>query len=191
MTDGILLREISHNFALSNYSVIVIDEVHERSINTDVLIGMMTRIVELRRKMANANRQIKPLKLIIMSATLEMNVIAQNETLFRSRFPPIVNIEGRQYPVTMHFARRTEEDYLEEAFKKISRGHKKLPPGGMLVFMTGQNEITSLCKRLRSRFPTGKQSAAQQPSMRINAEEGKNGVTFILQILFLTLPKLH
>lgn len=188
MTDGILVREISHNFALSDYSVIVIDEVHERSINTDVLIGMMTRIVELRRKMANGNTEIKPLKLIIMSATLEMNVIAQNETLFRGRLPPIVNIEGRQYPVTMHFARRTEKDYLEEAFKKISRGHKKLPPGGMLIFMTGQNEITSLCKRLRSRFPIDKQIAAQQPSLRINAEEGKNDVTSILQISFLTPP---
>ena len=173
MTDGILLREISHNFALSNYSAIVIDEVHERSINTDMLIGMMTRVVELRRKMAKTNTRVKPLKLIIMSATLEVGVIAQNDTLFRGNFPPIVNIEGRQYPVTMHFARRTERDYPEEAFKKISRGHKKLPPGGMLVFMTGQNEIISLCRKLRSKVPTGQHNTVQQPPLRIDAEEGK------------------
>ena len=191
MTDGILLREISHNFALLNYSAIVIDEVHERSINTDMLIGMMTRIVELRRKLANTDTEVKPLKLLIMSATLEMNAIAHNEILFRGKFPPVINIEGRQYPVTMHFARRTERDYTEEAFKKISRGHKRLPPGGMLIFMTGQNEIASLCKRLRSNFPAGQHSAVQQPSLRIDAEEGKIGGNFTLQISFLTLPQLH
>ena len=175
MTDGILLREISHNFALTNYSVIVIDEVHERSINTDVLIGMMTRIVELRRKMAKSNSEMKPLKLIIMSATLEVEEIARNETLFRAKRPPLVDIEGRQFPVTIHFARRTERDYVEEAFKKVSRGHKKLPPGGMLVFMTGQIEILSLCKRLNSMFPSAQKNNAQSPSLAIGVDEGRNG----------------
>ena len=175
MTDGVLLREISNNFALTNYSVIVIDEVHERSINTDVLIGMMSRIVELRRKMAKANSEIKPLKLIIMSATLEVDEIARNDTLFRAKRPPLVDIEGRQYPVTMHFARRTEQDYVEEALKKISRGHKKLPPGGMLIFMTGQNEILSLCKKLNSKFPSAQQNIVHSSSLQIDVDEGKNG----------------
>ena len=51
MTDGILLKAISSDFILSQYSVIVIDEAHERTLNTDILIGLLTRIVTLRRKM--------------------------------------------------------------------------------------------------------------------------------------------
>ena len=171
MTDGILLREISQNFTLDSYSAIIIDEVHERSINTDVLIGMMTRIVELRTKIASKNPKVKPLKLIIMSATLDQHELVHNERLFKNGEPPAINVEGRQYPIRIHFARRTERDYLEETFKKVSKGHKKLPPGGMLVFLTGQNEIMSLCKRLRKSFPSAQESSIQQAKVRIAADE--------------------
>ena len=136
MTDGILLREISQDFALTKYSVIVVDEAHERSVNTDILIGMLSRIVELRKKMNAENDSIRPLQLIIMSATLRTSDFLQNANLFRNYAPPLVQAEGRQFPVTTHFARRTERDYIEEAFRKVCRGHRKLPPGGMLVFLT-------------------------------------------------------
>ncbi|KAK8200698.1 putative ATP-dependent RNA helicase DHR1 [Zalaria obscura] len=151
MTDGILLREISQDFILSKYSAIIIDEAHERSVNTDILIGMMSRIVDLRAEMAKEKPdEFYPLKLVIMSATLRVEDFTKNQRLFRHGPPPIVQAEGRQYPVTDHFSRRTQRDYVEEMFQKVSRGHKKLPPGAMLVFMTGQNEITTLAKRLRS-----------------------------------------
>lgn len=149
MTDGILVREIANDFALLKYSVIIIDEAHERSVNTDILIGMVSRIVDLRASMSKEDEQTKPLKLIIMSATLRIADFVKNPTLFRSGPPPLLQAEGRQYPVTIHFARRTQRDYLEEVFQKVSKGHKKLPPGAMLVFLTGQNEITALSKRLR------------------------------------------
>ena len=66
MTDGILLRELSQDVMLSKYSVIIIDEAHERSINTDVLIGMLSRVVPLRLKMSTIDASIQPLKLVIM-----------------------------------------------------------------------------------------------------------------------------
>ncbi|RAL58368.1 hypothetical protein DID88_006048 [Monilinia fructigena] len=69
--------------------------------------------------------------------------------------PPVLQAEGRQYPVTTHFSRKTHHDYVEEAFRKISKGHRKLPPGGMLVFLTGQNEITHLSKKLKEAFKIG------------------------------------
>ena len=152
MTDGILLRELADDFALSKYSVIVIDEAHERSVNTDILIGMLSRVVDLRRELAKSNIASSPLKLVIMSATLVAGDFLANERLFRKERPPLVEIEGRQYNVVEHFARRTQRDYLEQTFQKITRGHKKLPPGSMLVFLTGQNEISVLSKRLKRAF---------------------------------------
>ena len=149
MTDGILIREIASDFLLTTYSVIIIDEAHERSSNTDILIGLLTRIVDLRESMSKGDRKVEPLKFIIMSATLRIQDFLANKALFKSGPPPLVQVEGRQYPVTVHFARRTQADYVEQAFRKICRGHKMLPPGGMLVFLTGQDEITALARRLK------------------------------------------
>lgn len=166
MTDGILLREISQDFALSKYSAIVLDEAHERSVNTDILIGMLSRIVPLRLELAKEDpAKHLPLKLIIMSATLRVTDFLMNERLFRKSKPPIVQAEGRQYPVTEHFARRTQRDYVSEMVRKVSRGHKKLPPGDILVFLTGQDDIQTVAKRLRETF-TGDQEGFQNSNRR-------------------------
>lgn len=171
MTDGILIREIANDFALLKYSAVIIDEAHERSVNTDILIGMVSRIVDLRKSMSKDDLNITPLKLIIMSATLRIADFMDNPILFRSGPPPLLQAEGRQYPVTIHFARRTQRDYIEEAFQKVSRGHKKLPPGGMLVFLTGQNEITTLAKKLRASFTSRQAAQVSHPKVRIAANE--------------------
>ncbi|KAF2810764.1 DEAH-box RNA helicase-like protein [Mytilinidion resinicola] len=171
MTDGVLLREISQDFVLTKYSAIVIDEAHERSVNTDILIGMLSRIVDLRANMARDNPSNKPLKLIIMSATLRISDFTENRRLFRHGPPPLLKAEGRQYSVTNHFARRTQRDYVEEAFEKVSRGHKKLPRGGMLVFLTGQNEITQLAKRLKQAYPSTQGQEAKSAPIRISAAD--------------------
>ncbi|KAK3049570.1 putative ATP-dependent RNA helicase DHR1 [Extremus antarcticus] len=157
MTDGILLREIQQDFILSKYSVIIIDEAHERSVNTDILIGMLSRIVPLRADLAKEEpKKHKPLKLVIMSATLSQGVdsFLQNSKLWeRVGGPPaVVEAEGRQYPVTVHFARKTRIDYLSEVVEKVARGHRKLPTGGILVFLTGEQEITTVSKQLRDRL---------------------------------------
>ncbi|KAK0383554.1 hypothetical protein NLU13_9465 [Sarocladium strictum] len=168
MTDGVLLREAGEDIALRKYSAIVIDEAHERSVNTDILIGMLSRVVKLRAEMAEEDPKVKPLKLIIMSATLRVEDLTANATLFPTP-PPVVEVEGRQHPVTMHFARRTQHDYVEEAFRKICRGHKKLPPGNFLVFLTGRNEILQLSKRLKEAF--GGLRSADGPKVHIPASD--------------------
>jgi ATP-dependent RNA helicase DHX37/DHR1 len=168
MTDGVLLREVAQDIALRKYSAIIIDEAHERSVNTDILVGMLSRVVKLREDMAGEDPSIKPLKLIIMSATLRVTDFTQNETLF-STPPPVLQAEGRQYPVTNHFARKTHHDYVEEAFRKISKGHKKLPPGGFLVFLTGQNEIMHLSKKLKDAFRISQ--GASGPQVRISGKD--------------------
>jgi len=172
MTDGILLREIANDFILSRYSAIVIDEAHERSVNTDILIGMMSRIVDLRAQMAKEEpEKYYPLKLVIMSATLRITDFTENTRLFRNGPPPIVKAEGRQYPVTDHFARKTTHDYVDDMFHKVTRGHKKLPPGGMLCFLTGQQEIIQLAKKLRQHFPADTGSQVKQPRVHVSAAD--------------------
>lgn len=171
MTDGILIREIANDFALLKYSAIIVDEAHERSVNTDILIGMVSRIVDLRASMSKEDAKVTPLKLIIMSATLRIADFMENPNLFRNGAPPLLQAEGRQYPVSIHFARRTQRDYLEEVFRKVSRGHRKLPPGGMLVFLTGQNEINAMAKRLKEAFANRQGAHYSNLKVRVAATE--------------------
>eukprot|EP00727_Mastigamoeba_balamuthi_P001391 m51a1_g11249 putative probable atp-dependent rna helicase dhx37 (1362) ;mRNA; r:32915-37814 len=167
MTDGVLLREIQNDFALSQYSAIVIDEAHERNINTDVLIGLLSRIVPLRNRLAREGKPTKtggepakPLRLIIMSATLRVEDFTKNSLLF-PRPPPTISVAARQFPVTIHFNRKTVlDDYVGEVFSKVCKIHTRLPAGGVLVFLTGQQEILHLCHRLRKRFPSSGASLA-------------------------------
>ncbi|XP_037851052.2 probable ATP-dependent RNA helicase DHX37 isoform X2 [Chlorocebus sabaeus] len=147
MTDGVLLKEIQKDFLLLRYKVVIIDEAHERSVYTDILIGLLSRIVTLRAK-----RNL-PLKLLIMSATLRVEDFTQNPRLF-AKPPPVIKVESRQFPVTVHFNKRTPlEDYSGECFRKICKIHRMLPAGGILVFLTGQAEVHALCRRLRKAFP--------------------------------------
>ncbi|XP_044261323.1 probable ATP-dependent RNA helicase kurz [Tribolium madens] len=146
MTDGVLLKEVQNDFLLSQYSVVILDEAHERSVYTDILIGLLSRIVPLRKKRGD------PLKLIIMSATLRVEDFTKNKRLFKT-IPPVINVDSRQFPVTIHFNKRTNDDYLSESFSKVVKIHTKLPEGGVLVFLTGQQEVNALVKKLRAKFP--------------------------------------
>ncbi|VVC96088.1 unnamed protein product [Leptidea sinapis] len=134
MTDGVLLKEIQNDFLMSKYSVVIIDEAHERSVYTDILLGLLSRIVPLRRKRG------VPLRLIVMSATLRVEDFTENTRLFKVP-PPLIKIEARQFPVTIHFNKHTYSDYLKEAYKKAVKIHTRLPEGGILIFVTGQQEL--------------------------------------------------
>lgn len=156
MTDGVLLKEIQRDFLLLNYKVVIIDEAHERSVYTDILVGLLSRIVALRAK------RRRPLKLLIMSATLRVEDFTQNQRLF-AQPPPVIKVESRQFPVTVHFNKRTPcEDYSGECFRKVCKIHRMLPAGGILVFLTGQAEVHALCRRLRRAFPA---SRSQPPEL--------------------------
>lgn len=185
MTDGILLREVQEDFLLRKYSALVVDEAHERSLNTDILLGMLSRIVTLRRSMAAqsaasggtaaSSDSVQPLKLIVMSATLRTEDFVSNQRLFPQP-PPVVSVPARQYPVTVHFSKRTEvHDYVGAAYKKVCQIHRNLPPGGVLVFLTGQREVEYLCRKLRKTFATRKAKQAKHGELETPAdlEEGE------------------
>ncbi|XP_011410152.2 PREDICTED: probable ATP-dependent RNA helicase DHX37 [Amphimedon queenslandica] len=161
MTDGVLLKEIEKDFLLSNYSVLIIDEAHERSVYSDILIGLLSRIVPLR------NKSERPLKLIIMSATLRVKDFTENHVLFPTP-PPVVKVESRQFPVTVHFNRVTPLNYVLAAYRKVCKIHSSLPGGHILVFLTGRQEILQLVKKLEATFPS---SSLRPPGTREEEEE--------------------
>jgi ATP-dependent RNA helicase DHX37/DHR1 len=150
MTDGILLREVKNDFLLKKYSVILIDEAHERNLNTDILIGLLSRIAPLRNKLSLSDSNVSPLRVVIMSATLRVDGFVKNSKLFPDPLlrPPVIEIASRQFPVSIHFNRVTPDDYVREVVKKTCKIHRKLPPGGILVFLTGRQEIEYVCREL-------------------------------------------
>jgi len=119
---------------------------------------MLSRVVPMRRKGAKGKdgKILPPLKLIIMSATLRVSDFAENELLFPTP-PPVVDVPARQHPVTIHFNRRTPVfEYMQEAFKKVVKIHKRLPGGGILIFLTGRREIDWMCRQLKQELQYGK-----------------------------------
>ena len=165
VTDGILLKELENDSLLSEYSVIIIDEAHERTINSDLLIGFISQILKIRyimwkRKMKynyskdnkNEEKSVLPLRLIIMSATLRVSEFSENKIFSGLLKPRIVEISSRQYPVHIYHSKKTENDYINEAFKYCCKIHSRLPEGNVIVFLTGKREILDLCKKLKDEF---------------------------------------
>jgi ATP-dependent RNA helicase DHX37/DHR1 len=100
-----------------------------------------------------------PLKVVLMSATLQLKDFISNRRLF-DVIPPAVRVPVRQFPVTVHFSKRTRDDYLGQAYKKVLSINERLPPGGILVFVTGQREVDYLCQKLRR---SSKEQTAKKP----------------------------
>ncbi|NXJ94209.1 DHX37 helicase, partial [Corythaixoides concolor] len=184
MTDGVLLKEIQKDFLLSKYKVVIIDEAHERSMYTDILIGLLSRIVPLREKKG------LPLKLIVMSATLRVEDFTDNSRLF-SVTPPVIQVDARQFPVTIHFNKKTPlDDYSGECFRKVCKIHRMLPSGGILVFLTGQAEVHSLCRRLRKAFPFQKNNTAGDNDKEESMEDIRKFKKSRKRKKVMTLPKI-
>ncbi|GMM34699.1 DEAH-box RNA-dependent ATPase [Saccharomycopsis crataegensis] len=130
VTDGMLLREFLIDPEMKSYSAIIIDEAHERTISTDILLGLLKDIVKIN----------KDLKVIISSATV-------NSKKFSDFFGnvPIFNVPGRRYPVDIFYTEQPESNYLFASVTTIFQIHlSQDTPGDILVFLTGQEEIEAI-----------------------------------------------
>lgn len=99
-----------------------------------------------------------------------------NQGLFKSP-PPVIKVEARQFPVTVHFNKRTNENYLKDAFSKAVKINTKLPEGGILIFVTGQQEVNSLVRKLRKAFPLRHKEKILEKSEQMKKEGEENGET--------------
>lgn len=138
MTDGLLLAEIPRDRDLRRYSVLIIDEAHERSLNIDFLLGYLKRLCQRRRD----------LKVVITSATIDVEAFARHFSA------PVVQVSGRGYPVSVEYL--AEELPLVEGVLECVQRIERRPGSGFardaLVFLSGERDIFALARDLRPRL---------------------------------------
>ena len=133
MTEGILVREMMGDPLLKDYSVLMLDEVHERTAQIDIIMGLLKKVLRKRRD----------LKLIISSATVDAEYIRDFFNGNKTSDPEadtvgILGIEGSNYSVDVHYLEEPCPDYVKAAVDTVVKLHAVEPPGDILVFLTGE-----------------------------------------------------
>ncbi|XP_063708718.1 probable ATP-dependent RNA helicase DHX35 [Culicoides brevitarsis] len=143
MTEGILLREMLADPLLSQYSVIMIDEAHERNNLTDTLMGLLKKIAKKRQS----------LKIIISSATVDAELFKDffnfNTKKAGKDTSVILSVEGRMYPYEIFYLQEPCPDYIQGTIDTVMKIHQKEPPGDILAFLTGQEEVLRAVNALK------------------------------------------
>lgn len=197
MTDGILLQELKDDPFLSHYSVIMVDEAHERSLNIDFILGLLKQITAER----------KDLKVIISSATINTDNFSR---FFSSA--PIISIDAKVYPITIKYVEKPKaespgenpwdkpkqkktrffaDDWMFDAIYRIVEQNVKENKGDILIFLSGEFAIKTMetlllsatwRKRLQLYPLYGRLSKEEQERVFTPTEQGKTKVVIATNI---------
>jgi ATP-dependent helicase HrpA len=190
MTDGILLAETQGDRELRQYSSLIIDEAHERSLNIDFLLGYLRTLVERRRD----------LKVVITSATIDADRFSRH---FDGA--PVIEVSGRLYPVEVRYrpvsgdAEDTTRDEEEQALADAVAELCRQGPGDILVFLPGEREIRDAADTLRRKGPRGLEllplysrlSAAEQDRVFRPGKERRVVLATNVAETSLTVPRIR
>ena len=145
MTDGILLRKIQFDPLLTEYSIVMIDEAHERSLNIDLCLGLLKEVNERR-----AQERLEPVYIVISSATIERNKFA--EYIGGSDTENSIEIPGKMFPVQVSYETETPwgYDFAKGAAEKVKSILDSDQDGDILIFMPGKPEIGDTVENIKS-----------------------------------------